>query len=122
MTNNKCKLKFIPDIYFKELIELGASPVRPDSEIDRDCRIVEYEDFLQTKGFEYKETRLSHSGGVRSYDNKTINKTVEVMRSPDSSSIQYWIGRLSDGKELAYGKGLNNLKKKIQTKQEIMFE
>jgi len=114
MPNDKCrKLKFKPDEYFKELIDLGASPVRPDNEIDRDCRAVEYEDFLQSKGFEYRDTRLSSGGGVRSYDNKTINKTVEVMRSPDSSGIQYWIGRLSDGKEISYGKGINNLRKKI---------
>lgn len=114
MTNDKCrKLKFIPDKQFKELIEFGTSPVRPDSEIDRDCRTIEYEDFLQSKGFEYRETRLSSSGGVRSYDNKDINKTVEVMRSPDSSGIQYWIGRISDGKEISHGKGLDNLKKKV---------
>lgn len=113
MTNDKCKLKFIPDQQFKELIELGASPIRPDSEIDRDCRVVEYENFLQVKGFEYKETRLASSGGVRSYNNEAINKTVEIVRSPDSTGIQYWIGRLSDGKEISYGKGLNNLKKKI---------
>ena len=113
MTNDKCKLKSIPDRQFKELIDLGTSPVRPDSEIDRDCRIVEYEDFLQSKGFGYKDTRLSSTGGVRSYDNKAINKTVEVMRSPDTNDIQYWIGRISDGKEIGHGKGLNNLKKKV---------
>jgi hypothetical protein len=61
----------------------------------------------------YKETRLSSSGGVRSYDNKAINKKVEIMRSPDSSSVQYWVGRLSDDKEISHGKGLDNLKKKI---------
>lgn len=114
MINDKCrKLKFIPDEQFKELIDLGASPVRPDSEIDRDCRAVEYDDFLQSKGFEYRDTRLASSGGVRSYDNKAINKTVEIMRIPDSSGIQYWIGRMSDGKEIGHGKGLNNLKNKI---------
>ncbi len=114
MTDDKCrKLKFIPDKLFEELIKVGASPIRPDSEIDRDCRTVEYEDFLQSKGFEYKDTRLSNSGGVRSYGNKTINKKVEIMRSPDSSGIQYWVGRLSDDKEISHGKGLDNLKKKI---------
>lgn len=114
MTNDKCrKLKFIPDKQFKELIELGASPVRPDNEIDRDCRIVEYEDFLQSKGFEYKETSLSRGGGVRSYENKSINKTVAVMRSWDNNEIQYWIGRASDGKEISHGKRLNDLKKNI---------
>lgn len=107
------KLKFIPDKQFKELIEVGASPIRSDSEIDRDCRIVEYEDFLQSKGFEYKDTRLSSSGGVRSYDNKAINKKVEIMRSPDSSGIQYWVGKISNDKEISHGKGLDNLKKKI---------
>lgn len=81
------KLKFIHDKQFKELTELVTNPVRPDSEIDRDCRTMEFEDFLQFKGFEYKETSLSSSGGVRSYDNKPINKTVEVMRSPDSSGM-----------------------------------
>ena len=45
--------------------------------------------------------------------NKVNNKVVEVMRSPDSSDIQYWIGRLPSYKEIGYGKGLNNLKKKI---------
>ena len=50
MPNDKCrKLKFIPNKQFKELIELWASPIRPDSEIDRDCRVVEYDDFLQSK-------------------------------------------------------------------------
>ena len=114
MPNDKCiKLKFVPDKQFKELIELGASPVRPDSEIDRDCRVVEYEDFLQTKGFEYKDTRLSRGGGVRSYDNKAINKTVEVMRNWDTNDIQYWIGRSSDGKEISRGKRLDDLKKNV---------
>ena len=114
MIDNKCrKLRFVPDQQFKELIEVGANPVRPDSEIDRDCRVVEYEDFLQSKGFGYKDTRLSSSGGVRSYGNKVVNKEVEIMRSPDYSGIQYWIGRMSDGKEIGHGKGLDNLKKKI---------
>jgi len=102
----------MPDRQFKKLIDLGANPVRPDSEIDRDCRAVEYDDFLQTKGFEYKETSLSSTGGVRTYDNKAINKIVEIMRSPDSSGIQYWIGTFGY-KEIGHGKGLDNLKKKI---------
>ena len=64
MSNDKCrKLKFIPDKQFKELIDLGTNPVRPDSEINRDCRIVEYEDLLQSKGFEYKETSLGSTEG-----------------------------------------------------------
>ncbi len=114
MTNDKCrKLNFKPDKQFEELIELGSSPVRPESEIDRDCRVVEYEDFLQSKGFDYKETRLSRGGGVRSYENKVINKTVEVMKGWETNDIQYWIGRASDGKEISHGKGLNNLKKKV---------
>ncbi len=114
MPIDKCrKLKFIPDEQFKELIELGANPVRPDSEIDRDCRVVEYEDFLQSKGFEYKKTSLSRGAGVRSYENKAINKTVEVMRNWDTEEIQYCIDRSSDGKEISHGKGLNDLKKKI---------
>lgn|SRR3990167_1654732 len=114
MPNDKCrKLKFIPDEQFKELIELGANPVRPDSEIDRDCRVVEYEDFLQSKGFEYKKTSLSRGGGIRSYENKTINKAVEVMRDWDTKEIQYCIDRLSDNKEISHGKGLNDLRKKI---------
>ena len=79
----------------------------------RDCRIVEYEDFLQSKGFEYKQTSLSRGGGVRSYENKASNKTVEIMRDWDTKDIQYWIGRSSDGKEISHGKALNDLKKKI---------
>lgn len=35
------------------------------------------------------------------------------MKSPDSSGIQFWIGRLSDDKEIGHGKGLDKLKKKI---------
>lgn len=114
MTNDECrKLKFIPDKQFKELINLGASPVRPDSEIDRDCRVVEYDDYLQSKGFQYKETRLARGGGVRTYENKAANKAVEVMRSWDTNEIQYWIGKLPSYKEIGHGKRLDDLKKKV---------
>lgn len=111
MTNDKCKLKFIPDKQFKELIAHGASPVRPDSEIDRDCRVVEYDDFLQSKGFNYKETRLSRGGGVRLYE--SVEKVVEIMRSWDTNEIQFWIGKLPNYKEIGHGKRLDDLKKAV---------
>lgn len=112
---HKCrKLKSIPDSQFQELINLGAKPVRPDSEIDIDCRVIEYEDFLKTKGFEYRNTRLSSTGGVRSYDNKSVDKTVEVMRSSDTKDIQYWIGKISNRKEIAHGKKLDDLKRRFK--------
>lgn len=106
------KLKFIPDRQFKELIDLGTSPVRPDSEIDRDCRVIEYDEFLHSKGYEYKETSLGRSGGNRRYENKTTKKAVEIMRD-SKNEIQFWLGKLPSYKEIGYGKGLNNLKNKI---------
>jgi hypothetical protein len=107
------KLKSIPDKLFKDLIELGASPIREDSEIDRDCRVIEYEELLKSKGFEYKETHLGRGGGIREYENSTINKTVDITRDWDTKEIQYWIGLTSNGKELGIGKGIQNLKRKI---------
>lgn len=112
MTNDKCrKLKSIPEERFKDLIK--ADPIRPDNEVDRDCRVIEYEDLLTSNGFEYKFTRLSRGGGVRTYENRHTDKMVEVMRDWDNNEVQFWVGTASKGKELGHGKGLQNLKKKI---------
>lgn len=112
MANDKCrKLKSVTEERFVDLVK--SNPIRPDNEIDRDCRVIEYEDFLQSKGFEYINTRLSRGGGVRLYENKSVDKHVEIIRDWDNMEIQYWVGTSSKGKELGHGKGLNNLKKKI---------
>lgn len=96
-----CKLKTTIPVYDQN---------RTETEIDRDCRVIEHENLLISNGFEYVDTRMSQNGGVRLYLNKSTSKFVEVMRN-DAKEMRWWIGNKL--RELGHGKSIDVLKRKI---------
>lgn len=96
-------------------LKTTINQIRPDTEIDRDDRVIPYETWLSDKGFIYDNTRMSRGGGVRLYKHPKDIAT-EVMRQPDKPNLglQWCIMRASDAKELACGKDLTVMKKKIE--------
>ncbi len=111
MPNDKSrKLESIPDEQFAELIKLGANPVRPDSEIDRDERVVPYDTWLISNGFKYVHTSLGKYGGSRTYNHPS---GVSIYVGRWENDILWAAEQSSNGKILAEGKGLELLISKL---------
>lgn len=103
-------MESIPDEQFSELIKLGANPVRPDSEIDRDERVVPYDIWLISNGFKYVNTSLGKHGGSRTYNHPS---GINVYVGRWENDILWAAEKSSNGKILAEGKGLELLISKL---------